>query len=264
MRCIQALERLSGGRMLLVTADRGYHREAALLHRDEPDLTVHGSFSLPVNYHAIAGYVARRGGRALLPAHHHEALVVAAFLFGEEAEPIDLLDAWSRAVDAFGPDDFFAVKKAAEKQFGELTAAQMLAVLRLAGGDSKLLLDCFGHVLERAKSAPAELQQDFARLCDEIWDLHYHLGEERDLAFHLGLLLQEMGYCPEALRYLEHSVELYGPAPVTSYITARCYHGLRQMEPALVHVERALAAEPGFLPARSLRLKIEAALRRAR
>src|SRR5207244_1264839 len=52
LRCVRNLARLSGGRLLLLSGDKGYSREE-LLGGEEPTLAVHGSFSLMVNYHAI-------------------------------------------------------------------------------------------------------------------------------------------------------------------------------------------------------------------
>src|SRR6185369_7456867 len=51
LRCINNLHCLSGGRMLLLSGDRGYSRDEELnLGRGTPALAMHGSFSMMVDY----------------------------------------------------------------------------------------------------------------------------------------------------------------------------------------------------------------------
>ena len=53
LRCIERLKALTEGRMMLLIGDMGQSREEDLIGRTEPDLNVHGSFSLMVNYDAL-------------------------------------------------------------------------------------------------------------------------------------------------------------------------------------------------------------------
>ena len=50
LRVIRYFLDLSGDRLLVLSGDKGYSSEESLAARREPDLTVHGSFSLMVNY----------------------------------------------------------------------------------------------------------------------------------------------------------------------------------------------------------------------
>src|SRR5262249_58727239 len=53
LSCLSRLRALAGGRMLLLCGDRGSHCADDVCGRD-PGLATHGSFSLPVNFHAIS------------------------------------------------------------------------------------------------------------------------------------------------------------------------------------------------------------------
>jgi hypothetical protein len=75
---------------------------------DEPQLLAHGSFSLPVNYHALALAAAAQGGHMLFLDRKDGSFVVSASLFGEQAKP------WPRTrralvetLEGFGLGDFF-------------------------------------------------------------------------------------------------------------------------------------------------------------
>src|SRR5262249_1422952 len=49
LACLRALSRLSTGRFLLLSADKGHCREEELLYRGDPAILFHGSVSLMVN-----------------------------------------------------------------------------------------------------------------------------------------------------------------------------------------------------------------------
>ena len=54
LRCIRNLIRLANGNLMLISGDKGYHREADLLNRGEPTVAVHGR-------HLDDGELSRRG-----------------------------------------------------------------------------------------------------------------------------------------------------------------------------------------------------------
>jgi len=61
--------RQAGGRLLLLSGDKGYNREESLYYRGEPVINVPGSFSMMVNYHAIGQSVQNKGGKVLQASH---------------------------------------------------------------------------------------------------------------------------------------------------------------------------------------------------
>ena len=102
----------------------------------DPHIAVHGSFSLMVNYHAIGAWFTSRGGFALHNPQEEASLKVSAFVLSADTEAVGgacgdwassdafsyrdearaaryphLLQAFSEAVDTFGPNDFFVLQK---------------------------------------------------------------------------------------------------------------------------------------------------------
>ena len=67
LKGIRSLASLAGGRLLLLSGDKGYTHESELSARGEPQMTLHGGqcFSMMVNYHAIGLYFRELGGTAL-------------------------------------------------------------------------------------------------------------------------------------------------------------------------------------------------------
>jgi tetratricopeptide (TPR) repeat protein len=259
--CVRRLARLAGGGLLLLSADKGYYREEELLDRPKPHVARHGSVSLMVDYHAVARFVERLGGEALFPAHAARNLCCGAFLLDAPGGGAETRAAFTGATDGFGPDDWFSLQAAVEAARDAMALAPLLAVLRAGGADAKLLMGIVDRLLALASDASAAERRACFVLARRAWALHYDLGEDRDLAFHLGVWMRELGYREEAIRYFERSREARGANAVTAFNLAFCHLGQQRAPEALCFVEEALAADPDLPGARALRAEIRAVLR---
>lgn len=259
LQCIQYFERLAGGRMLLLSGDRGYNCDEALLRGEgAPTIAVHGSFSMMVDYQIIGEYCLRQGGEALYPAHRQESLNVSAFMFGNMPGGfVETRQVYAEAVEKFSPDDFFTLKNGIEQVYEALSLEQLLAFLRLSGWDYKRFWECL-PALKKHLTGISEIQkQDLYEVIRQVWDSYLPIGEENDLAFEMGTLLLEMEFYAEALVLLEHSVNLYGIESGTAYNMGVCYHGLSQVEAALEAINQALELDPDFDAAKAMRIKLQ-------
>ena len=86
LQCVRFFRGLSGDRLLVLAADKGFHWEEDLLRWGEPQMAIHdGCFSLPLNFHAMGQYILQQGGQVLQTPHHHPSLDILAFLLGRPA-----------------------------------------------------------------------------------------------------------------------------------------------------------------------------------
>jgi tetratricopeptide (TPR) repeat protein len=259
LKCVEYFQRLSGGRMLMLSGDRGYHTDDAILRgQGAPTLAVHGSFSMMVDYQIVGEFCRGLGGRVIHPSHRHESLNVSAFLFGDaDGDFADTRQAYAEAVEKFGPDDFFTLKEGVASVYDSLSPSQLLAFLRLSGWDFKRFLECLPAFKSRLPELDESHKQELHEAVRMVWDAFLPIGEEEDLAFHIGTLLLEMEFYGEALEFLQHSEDLYGAEPGTVYNMAVCCHGLRQTAKAVEYVERALELDAGFDAAKALRINLQ-------
>ncbi|HEX3044791.1 MAG TPA: tetratricopeptide repeat protein [Bacillota bacterium] len=258
LRCLRYFQELSRGRLLLLSADKGYCREESLLNRGEPDLAFHGSFSMMVNYHAISQYVTNQGGWAFQSSHQHAHLDVQAFLWNELSfEAMETGLAFLEAVEKGGPDDFFALKKGVEKNYQDLSLEQCLAYLRLSGWDSNIFLGLFPTLMGEAGDLSASWRWELFQALEQVWDNYFPLGENKDLPFWMGMLLYEIDYYPAALEYFQHSIELYGPDPAVLYNMAMCHYGLDQFKEALELLNQVIELDSANEEAVSMREQIQ-------
>jgi len=260
--CIKNLHRLSDGRMLLLSGDRGYSRDEELnLGRGTPALALHGSFSMMVDYQIIGEYCRQLGARVLHPARASHHLNVSAFMFDDV--PCDFIEtryAYAEAIEKFGPDDFFILKEPFARMYEALTLDQILAFLRLSCWDHKRFRESLpalkAHLPEMGELQKRQLHEGILK----VWDSYLPIGEESDLAFELGTFLLEMEFHEEAVEFLQRSVDLYGLAPGTAYNIAVCCYSLNQLDQALDYVDQALNLDPYFAEAKTLRADLESSL----
>lgn len=79
IKTLDFLAELTGDKLLLISTDKGATHLSELEGRGDPHVVFHGSFSMMVNFHAMARYNELRGGDTLIqPCHHGIKTVVFA------------------------------------------------------------------------------------------------------------------------------------------------------------------------------------------
>lgn len=259
LRCCKLLRAWSRGQLLMITGDKGYIHDEDLLDRGPPGLAMHGSFSMSVDYHAIAAYFRAAGGQVFAPRHRHDSLLCVGFLLGEDVEGFQATrEAFADTIGEFGADDFFSLTQLIEKHTEGGTIAQLLALVRLGLGDPRMLMKAMPALSELVQTASSRDKLELFQAIERTWQLYYHLGEDEDVPFELGRLLYRMDYYPEALLYYGRSLELYGDNQHTLFNMALCHYYLQQRELALECVERVLVLDANHGAARALKIELQA------
>jgi tetratricopeptide (TPR) repeat protein len=254
LKCIQNLHRLANGHLLLLSGDRGYSRDEALLHgQGLPTMAVHGSISMMVDYQIIGEYCRNLGAAVLHPTRNALSLNISAFIFGAAADGVvETREAYDEAIEHFGPDDFSVLKEGVDKIYDALSLDQILAFLRLSCWDYRRFWECLPALKKLLPDISDEQKQRLRSAILNVWDSYLPIGEEKDLAFAMGTLLLEMDFYTEAFKFLQHSVDLYGISAGTAYNMGVCCYYLGELEQAFWYVHQALELEPAFDAASSL------------
>jgi tetratricopeptide (TPR) repeat protein len=266
LQCIQNLHRLSGGRLLLLSADKGYsHDEELLLGHGRPEIVGHAKycFSMMVDYHLIGEYFCRRGGEALRQRQAPAALNICAFLLGNPpAGYLETREAYEKLIEDFSPDDLFTIEKSLDTILDRLSVDQIIAFLKLSAWSHRVFYSCLPVLKERLTDISDAEKRKLCQAIMQMWDAYFHIGDENDLPFHCGTLLLEMDFYSEALLFLQRSVDLYGQEPGTLYNMTVCYYRLRLMDQALECINLALELDPEFDVAKAMRITLKSELNR--
>ncbi len=261
---LDRLRELSPRGALLLSADKGYHDERQLDYRPEPGVTVHGSISLMVNYHALGAYVRHGSGRVFFPERMKSGLSLGAFVLpgGDESLTYrETMFAFAEAVERGGPDDWFSVKKVVEKHYDAFDLPRLLAYLRMSEFDANV---CFGcREVLRSLLVDSYENGDLALVFEAHEVLHRVLenflplgGERNDLFFMLGSLFYETGAPEDARVCFQESLEWHEEDAGTFYNLALCAWALGQSDAARKLVDRALELDGEFAEATELRERL--------
>ena len=263
LACVDYFRELSGERMLMLVADRGYDGEDGIIGQRTLGLVAHGSFSLPVNYDALGRFTRERGGTVLHTSGQHASLKVAGYLFGvPEASGRGIAEAFAQSIDEAGPDEYYGLKTVINHASADLDMEQILAVLRFSGWDANLLITFYPRLLELV-DARAEGARPLVEALHHVWDHYYWLPDDDDVALSMAVLLCATGYHAEALEFLDRSVSLFGPDADSTYIKGVCYWQLGRLEAALESCDECLTLDPANDVAREMRIELQRDLDRA-
>lgn len=260
LACLSRLSALAGGRMLVLSADKGEVDADALRGQSGPNLTMHGSFSIGVNFHAIARYACEHGGDALLPAERPHHIACCAFVLG--APPgghVETRDAYAGELDAMTPSQFVSLTLSTAHMAATLSLDHWNAYLGFTRRDPKLVADALPYLLPLVSSASAPAPDERAallRLLVEAWDGYFHIGEPFDLGLALGELAVALGAWSEAIGFLEGSLRWYGATPAALVHLADCHDRLGQPAAARARLDEALALAPAHAAALALAARL--------
>jgi hypothetical protein len=257
IRCLDHLARLSDGRLLLVSADKGVTGVEEIVRQAEPHRVRHGDcFSMDVNFHALGRYVAARGGHALFPLRDRN-LKTTAFLLGGPAEafPESRL-AFRESLESFSPFDYHRVSSGIRKDYAEPPLEFILSLLKLGDWDYQFLVRYAPVIAREAAQATEGVKWELRRALDAVWDNFYPMGV--DVAFEIGRILAAMHLPLDALRYYKESLRIAGAHHATFYNMGLCLYHLQQPAEALRFMDRSLALKPDYPRAREWRNRLRA------
>lgn len=244
LQCIRRLAGLSGGRLLLLTSDKGEIHRDLLEAVAQLDFVVHGSFSVSVNYHAIAEWTTQQGGEALMIDHRHADLKSSAFLLGMPSGTVrETRLAYDRVLGSGTTNDFFVLRHSLQERCDNLELKELLALLRLSGHDPRVMEYWLPTISAQLENAEDGIRKELARTAQQVWANYYHLGEEYDLAFNLGCLLYGLREYQKSLQMFQESCCLYGRDSNTLWNMGVCYSALKRTVEAAECLSEALNSE---------------------
>lgn len=228
--CLARLSDIAGGRLLVLSADKGDVDEDALRGQTGPNLTLHGSFSIAVNYHAIARFVRLRGGEALLPAERPRHIASCAFMLGTPPGGAgETRHAYASELDAVRADHLLALARGAETAAQALSLDGWIAHLAFHVCDPAAVAEALPFLMPLVGRATPDERTALLRVLARCWDSYLHIGEPHDLGLALGRLAAAMSAWPEAIRFFEGSLRWHGLTDVTLAELARCHDELDRL-----------------------------------
>lgn len=229
IRCIQNIQDLSSSGLVLLTMDKGHHELHKLSGKKQPDIIVHGSFSLWVNYHALSTYCKKLGGTSLFSTFSNFHLEIGCLMFLPDGETYPQTHAaYQQFVNNFGPDDFNSIKQLAYFNVSRLKFRELIAIFRLSAYDSSIFINFLPRLRQLTQTITHNDRERLIQTIHCVWDMYFHINESYDLPYELGGVLYDLGCYKKALDYFQHSIDLFESKSDSYYNRALCFYQLRE------------------------------------
>ena len=243
LRCIDNISKLARRKYLLLSADKGVCTEQDLRLYRTTDFAFHGSFSLPVNYHALAECLSRQGARVDNIRHRDEGSIYHIAMCCGAAERRAAFDTCFeqivRRLHLLNPDDYFTLKKTMETVSDKLAAEQLLALLRLGRYDYRMLDLMIEPMLAKSADLTESSRRPWHAALERSWKNYFPIGEADPFYFNLSLLAIALEFWSLAKETLRFGISVYGSARDSLHSLAHCEASTGRLDEAIALLEQA-------------------------
>ena len=209
LRTIDRLSALTTGPMFFLAGDFGATDLSVLSEMGPRKVARNGTYSLHVNFHAIAKYVELKRGKFFSPGHAKASLEMAGILMNQGRRKSKYLP---YRFDAFitdnGPDEFFMLKKIAEENFDGHNLSRILALLRISNWDIKIFRGCANALFRALPKASEFERRTVADTLSNVDEMHFRCDNTTDPAIPILKILLAIDAREAAIDILQrnHSV----------------------------------------------------------
>ena len=240
LRCLDALRRMAGGRLLLLVSDKARIAASQLEGRLSLSMALSGSFATTVNLDAIARWTRRAGGTVHHQPVPNEHFDTYAFVLGNSSRRSDTARAFRRYACDFSPSVFWSLARELHAGKAELGPRAMLALIRLGCFDPHLIEHAGDQLLAAASSCRDDERKVFVDALERVWSNAFPVAGRHDIAFTLARLFRRLGRPERALELYRASIETHGPHCSTLGNMGACHEALGDEQAALAAYRAAL------------------------
>ncbi|MBA2650146.1 MAG: hypothetical protein H0U75_11265 [Legionella sp.] len=239
-RAIQYLKKISKNKLLIISTDKGYNTLESLDYLNNPSILFHGSFSLMVNFHALAQYFKNTGGDAALQ-QPRKGIKTAAFSSGFKLSDLPQMRlAIDETIDGLSPGDYFILHTRISESFQDCSLPVLAAHMQLTHWDPHMYLKLTNHIISKIEKEDAETIQFLAHNMPKLAENYYYMPQTQCILFDIGIFFHAIKHYQEAANYYEQSKPYIGEQFNLYYNLALCQHHLENNTTALENFKKAL------------------------
>ncbi len=243
IHALNFLKKLANNKLFLISTDKGYSTLDALDHLGHPSISFHGSFSMMVNFHAIAAYFKNCGGDAFLQTSR-KGIKTSVFSSGFKLS--DMPETWlaiEERVEKFSPADYFILHRRISDSFQECGMDTIASHMQLAGWDPHIYLKLTNRVTSIVSETDSETINYMADNMPKMAANYYHMPKSECILFEIGVFFHAIKRYDQAIQYYLEALPFVGEQFGLFYNLALCQHHLQDNTAALDNFKKAFALD---------------------
>ncbi len=224
---IDYFRKLSKGRLLVVAGDQGVTTHLQMKNMPLPRISLHGSFSVVVNYHALAIYLRLLGGEGLLTKLSDPLFVVTAGVLGASVDHFpETALAFRELIDRFEPKDYWFLASDLQVQ-RELTFDAMIRILKLGDWDPINFYNLFEALFPKLSQVTESQKNEISFAINQLERNFYPISKE-DGAFYinLGVMAFTLKDFSKAIELFEKALKQQGESEAIYGNLSACYQAM--------------------------------------
>lgn len=240
INAIKFLKKLTNDKLFLISTDKGYSTPESLDHLGHPSISFHGSFSMMVNFHALAKYFINSGGDAFLQTSRKgikTSVFASGFSFNDMPETTLAIDEY---VEGFSPGDYFIIHRRISDSFQECQLDTIASHMHLAGWDPHIYLKLANRVTSLVSETDSDTIDFMASNMPKMAANYYYMPKSECILFEIGVFFHAIKRYDEALKYYQQALPFVGEQFGLIYNMALCQHQLNDSAGALESFRMAL------------------------
>jgi SAM-dependent MidA family methyltransferase len=239
IKAIKLLKKLSNNKLFIVASDKGYSRVESLDNLGHPSLSFHGSFSMMVNFHALANYFKNSGGDAFLQTPRKG---IKTSIFSSDVALKDLPEtslAIQQYAEGVSAADYFTLHRRMSDTFQECSLDTIAAHMSLTGWDPHIYLKLATRVTTLVDEADTDTVNFMASNMHKMAENYYFMPKSECILFEIAVFFHSIKRHHDALNYYRQAQQYVGQQFGLYYNMALCEHHLGFLDDALMHFKTA-------------------------
>jgi tetratricopeptide (TPR) repeat protein len=244
LRGLAKLADIASGRLLLLSSDKGYVDLSELEDLDPPEVAFHGSFSLMVNYHAIAQFFLKNKGAVFLQ-EPFDAFATCAFSLGFDLALMpSVRHSLRETIEYFCPGHFFHLYDHFENTIEKANLETIASMLNYTHWDPAIFALAGDRISELMDGADLDVVAYLARNMYRIRENFYFVPGVEDILFNIGVFFYELEEYDQAIEYFQESSNYFDDSYELFYNLADCYFELSDCQQARFYIDKAATFNP--------------------